>query len=79
MTTNRGVGPFGEKTELQKTAIGDLLFLQSGQSLYHTLVVTGFQNGIPLVCCHTADSFMRPLSTYVFEAIQPVHIAGVRI
>lgn len=79
LTTNRGVGPFGEKTELQKTAIGDLLFLQSGQSLYHTLVVTGFQNGMPLVCCHTADSFMRPLSTYVFEAIQPVHIAGVRI
>lgn len=79
LTTNRGVGPFGEKTELQKTAIGDLLFLQSGQSLYHTLVVTGFQNGIPLVCCHTADSFMRPLSTYVFEAIQPVHITGVRI
>ena len=79
LTGNRGVGPFGEDAPLQAIDIGDLLFLQSGQSLYHTLVVTGFQNGIPLVCCHTADSFMRPLSTYVFEAIQPVHIAGVRI
>ncbi|MGN0520991.1 MAG: amidase domain-containing protein [Candidatus Fimenecus sp.] len=79
LTTNRGVGPFGEETDLHAITIGDLLFLQSGQDLYHTLVVTGFQNGIPLICCHTADSYMRPLSTYYYEDIQPVHIQGVRV
>lgn len=79
LTANRGVGPFGEETELHQIAIGDLLFLQGGQALYHTLVVTGFQNGAPLVCCHTADSYMRPLSTYDYADIKPVHIEGVRM
>lgn len=79
LTTNRNAGPFGEETDMRSIAVGDLLFLQSGQTLYHTLVVTGTQNGIPLVCCHTANAYMRPLSTYLYEAIKPVHILGVRV
>lgn len=79
LTANRGVGPFGAETELHTIAIGDVLFLQDGRDLYHTLVVTGFQNGIPLVCCHTADSYMRPLSTYDYVGIKPVHIESVRV
>lgn len=79
LTTNRGVGPFGKTVGIQDIQVGDLLFLQNGQQVYHTLVVTGFQNGIPLICCHTADSYMRALTTYAYEDIQPVHIAGVRV
>lgn len=78
LTNNRGVGPFAKETAIDALKIGDLLFLQSGQNLYHTLVVTGFQNGIPLICCHTADSYMRPLNTYYYEDVKPVHIEGVR-
>lgn len=78
LTTNKGVGPVGVNADISAIKIGDLIFLKSGESLYHTLVVTGFSNGEPLICCHTADSYMRPLGEYYYADFVPVHIEKAR-
>lgn len=78
LTTNSGVGPVGVKAEINDLKKGDLIFLSNGENFYHTLVVADFENGEPLICCHTADSYMRPLGTYYYADYNPVHITEVR-
>ena len=47
---------------------------------YHTCLVTGFSaGGIPLVAAHSYNAFARPLSSYSFEKLRCLHIAGVRL
>lgn len=77
LTDNKSVGPVAELAEISDIREGDLIFLSNGQRFYHTLVVTGFSEGMPLICCHTADSYMRPLNTYHYVSAQGVHITGV--
>lgn len=77
LTNNQNVGPVAELAEISDLQEGDLIFLSNGQRFYHTLVVTGFSDGVPLICCHTADSYMRPLNTYHYVSAQGVHITGV--
>ena len=77
LTNNQSVGPVAELAEIRELQEGDIIFLSNGQRFYHTLVVTGFSNSVPLICCHTADSFMRSLDTYHYVSAQGVHITGV--
>lgn len=77
LTDNKSVGPVAEPAEISDIREGDLIFLSNGQRFYHTLVVTGFSEGMPLICCHTADSYMRPLNTYHYVSAQGVHITGI--
>ncbi len=80
LTTNEGVGPFGRDVELKDIQLGDVIFLNNGQRLYHTLVVTGFDtDGEILICAHTNDSYMRRLDTYRYYKTYPVHIEKVNI
>lgn len=79
LTTNQGVGPFGRDANLSEIQLGDVIFLYNGDRLYHTLVVTGFDNdGEILICAHTVDSYMRRLDTYNYVRAYPVHIENVR-
>lgn len=71
-----GAGPKGESSGIDDLLPGDVIFLSDGKRLYHALfVVRAGEN--PLVAAHTADSWMRPLSTYYYEEAVPVHIQGV--
>ncbi len=78
MSENR-LGPVGREVGENELDFGDLIFLSNGTNLYHTLVVCGFSNAVPLVCCHTIDSFMRPLSSYIYSESIPVHIEKINI
>ncbi len=74
-----GAGPFATEVPLSELEIGD--FIQFGRrtgDFYHTPVVVGFVNGVPLLAAHTFDAFNRPLTTYHFEKIRCLHILGAR-
>ena len=78
LTTNESVGPVGRDAELSEIELGDVIFLNNGQRLYHTLVVTGFDtDGEILICAHTNDSYMRRLDSYRYYSTFPVHIEKV--
>lgn len=76
---NKGVGPVAEKADISSLQIGDLIQLNNGQSFYHSLFIAGFRDGEPLVCTHTADSYMRPFGTFYYYSAEGVHITGVNI
>ena len=74
-----GDGPFAEETNANGLQIGD--FVQLGRATgdyYHTPVVVGFSDGMPLVAAHSNDAFARPLNSYYFEKIRYIHILGAR-
>lgn len=65
---NGGEGPYAQPilfTDGVRT--GDVIQLaDENGDYYHTLIITGFDGQIPLVCAHNNDAYMRPLSTYRF-------------
>jgi len=65
---NGGEGPFArEVTFLEGLQLGDIVQLANETGdYYHTLIITGFDGRIPLICAHNDDAYMRPLSTYRF-------------
>lgn len=72
-------GPFGAPITADKVGLGDFIQLGNAQGkFYHTLVVTGFRHGEPLVSSHTVDSFDRLLSSYDYYASRTIKIVGVR-
>ena len=72
LTTNETVGPVGRDAALNEIQLGDV------KRLYHTLVVTGFDdNGEILICAHTNDSYMRRLDSYRYYSLSSVHIDKV--
>ena len=74
-----GVGPFAEETALENLQLGD--FVQLGRQtgdFYHTPVVVGFSQGVPLVAAHSYDAFAKPLTNYSFAQLRCLHILGVR-
>lgn len=77
LMNNKKVGPIAEASPISDLEIGDFVQLHNGIEYYHTLIITGFFQGEPLVCAHTEDAYMRPLRTYYAAAKQGVHILGV--
>ena len=72
-------GPFGVQTQVNYVRIGDFIQLGNAQGkFYHTLVVTGFRGGVPLVASHTIDSLDRPLSSYDYRIARAIKVLGVR-
>ena len=71
---NKGRGPAAVPVSLPRLEPGDLIQLHNGKAYYHTLVVVGFYEEIPLICAHTDDSFRRPLNTYFYLSAQGLHI-----
>lgn len=74
-----GAGPFAEEVTADKIEIGDIIQLgRANGDFYHTPVVVGFSNGVPLVAAHSYNAFDRPIDSYNFELIRYIHILGVR-
>ncbi len=79
LTQNEGAGPFGENAPRSRAGLGDIVQLgRRDGSFYHSLIICGFRGGRVLVCAHSEDAYMRPLSSYRAAAIRFIHISGVR-
>jgi hypothetical protein len=80
LTSNRGVGPFGREVGPDELEVGDVIQLGRTESgYYHTLLVVGFAEGVPLVAAQSDDAFERPLDTYTYDYARYLKIDGVRL
>lgn len=84
MVNNRtGVGPFMEEAPLSRVQPGDIIQIKFDRPYYeHTPVVVSV-GAVPdpsniLVAAHTYDADNRPLDTYPFTQLRPLHVLGVR-
>ncbi len=82
LTTNRGAGPYGKLVGLEDIENGDIIQLNFGtdDKFDHSPVVTDVGKRTPetiMVAAHSIDSRCRPLSSYNYRAIRPIHIMGV--
>ncbi len=83
MTSNEGIGPFGEERAPEYLLPGDVIQLgDSSGRFYHTLFLNGFvgsgRRKQYFVSSHSSDAYMRNLNTYDFAQIRGIHIIGVR-
>ncbi len=77
---NGGIGPFGYEVGAEGVFEGDVVQLADRNGdFYHTLIISGFDNGETLVCAHTNDALDRPLSSYPYTSLRYIHIEAVRI
>lgn len=82
LVTNKGPGPQAEVVPLKQIKAGDIVQLKfsPGERFDHSPVVTNAGNGTPetiLIAAHTINSKNRPLSTYNYIDIRPIHIFNV--
>ena len=79
LTSNRGPGPFGREVGAEELLTGDVIQLgREGEGYYHTLLVVGFADGVPLVAAQSDDAYDRALDTYDYDFARYLHIDGVR-
>ena len=78
---NGGIGPFAvEARSASEVAVGDVVQLMNAEGeYYHTLIITGFEGGEPLVSAHTNDALNRRLSSYPYYSLRILHILGARL
>lgn len=81
LINNRGAGPRGHIVPLNKLREGDIVQLDlNGAGFVHSTVVISVGNGTPdtvLIAAHTNDSLDRPLSSYDYDDLRPIHIYTV--
>ena len=82
LTTNRGAGPRAILTDLSQIQNGDIIQLQftDKERFDHSPVVVDAGNRTPqsiLVAAHSYDADCRPLSSYRYIKIRPLHITNV--
>ena len=83
LTRRSGIGPVGTEVPMNRVMPGDISQFAESVLFSHSQVVVSV--GSPpaldniLICAHTDDSYLRPLSTYHFQRIRFIHIEGVRI
>ena len=82
LVNNKGVGPRGEETLIDKLEIGDIVNLSfDGIKFSHTLIIVNVGENLTLdniyVASHTYDSYNRKISSYNFKDIRYIHINGV--
>ncbi len=82
LVSNEGAGPRGQVVDLSKIKNGDIIQLDfSGDGTFdHTPVVVDAGRNTPdtiLIAAHSRDSLDRPLSTYQYFGIRPIHIVEV--
>ena len=79
LTENQSEGPFAETVDVDALELGDVIQLGDGTGrFYHSLLVTGFSRGTPLITTHTFDALDRPLSSYDYETARYLHLQGFR-
>ncbi len=79
ITTNNSVGPVAVSEDISRLETGDFIQLHNGSEFYHTLLVTGFENGEPLIAAHTRDAYMIPLSLYTSARPFGLHITAIHV
>ena len=73
-------GPFCEEVARERVEIGDVIQLSNARGIfYHSLLVSGFDNGDILVCAQSNDALDRPLSTYNYASARFLHVEDVNI
>ena len=82
LVNNKGAGPQGRVTDLRGIEKGDIIQLkfQPGERFDHTPVVVDAGDGTPhtiKVAAHSRDSNCRPLSSYSYIQLRPIHIFNV--
>ncbi len=79
LVTNQSRGPFARETSPQNMQLGDVIQLGNAERFYHSLLVTGIQNGQLYVAAHSFNAYMRPLQSYSFDRIRYLHIEGIYV
>ncbi len=79
LVNNRGAGPRAAVVPLVAIREGDIVQIkfQGGERFSHTPVVISAGRGTPetvLIAAHSRDSLDRPLSTYDYSGLRPLHI-----
>ncbi|MBE7060821.1 MAG: amidase [Ruminococcaceae bacterium] len=82
LVSNKDVGPFGSEISADDIMPGDIIQLYSliEKRFYHSLFVVSAASANPhgiLVCAHTDNARLRPLSTYSYDDLRFIHIEGV--
>lgn len=82
LINNKSVGPRGNKVELDKMEIGDIVQLSfDGIKFSHSLIVVNINGVLTLdniyIASHTYDSYNRRISSYTFKNSRFIHINGV--
>ena len=82
LINNKGAGPQGEDAELKRIMAGDIVQLKfTGSDIFHhTPIVVDAGSGTPetvLVAAHSVDCNCRPISSYNYSALRPVHIYNI--
>ena len=82
LVNNKGVGPKGKETNIDRVEIGDIVQLNfDGIKFTHTLIVVNIGDILTLdniyVASHTYDSYNRRISSYTVKSIRFIHISGV--
>lgn len=82
LVNNTGAGPRAVLTRLNEIEKGDIIQLRltSADKFDHSPVVTDAGDGTPetiIVAAHSIDSKCRPLSSYRYRELRPLHIVGV--
>ena len=76
---NKGTGPFGHEVGIEELLTGDVVQLgREKEGFYHTLLVVGFSDGVPLLAAQSNDAFGRPLDSYTYDFARYIHVDGVR-
>ncbi len=77
---NERQGPFCEEVMRERVEIGDVVQLSNARGVfYHSLLVSGFENGDILVAAQSNDALDRPLSTYNYATARFLHVQGVNV
>lgn len=78
LVNNRSVGPFAHVVSQSEVQPGDIVQLGTwDDDFYHSPVITTIRPQI-LVAAHSYDAMDRPLSSYRYEKVRFIHIAGIR-
>lgn len=77
LTSNKGLGPKGEVSNINTLDIGDIVQLSfNGTTFSHTLIV--IKNGLSvydtLIAAHTDDVFGKSVAQYSFQKYRCIHI-----
>ena len=79
LTNNKGVGPYGKIVDYTKTEPGDIVQLgYDNGNFYHTAVIVDRHDSEIYVAAHSFDVYMRPLSSYQYQQVRFLQIAGLR-
>ncbi|MBR0365894.1 MAG: amidase domain-containing protein [Clostridia bacterium] len=82
LVNNHGAGPRGRVVPLDNIREGDIVQLRfdGSERFGHSPVVVDAGRGTPetvLIAAHSRDSIDRPLSSYEYSEIRPIHIVDV--